>query len=127
MIITDTGKGGYMLVSKGAFSRSVRGVNLLIKAIRGDFIPQKEVLHLTLHKKWFDQILSGKKKIEYREATSYWKSRLEGKSYKYIHFVNGYGAHRPWMDVKFLGAVKNNVIYEIKLGKVLRKGNINGD
>ena len=27
-----------------------------------------KVLHLTLHRKWFKQILDGTKKIEYREA-----------------------------------------------------------
>ena len=33
-------------------------------------------LHLKLKKKWFDLILSGEKKEEYREIKSYWFSRL---------------------------------------------------
>jgi hypothetical protein len=68
------------------------------------------VLHLTLKKKWFDMILSGIKKEEYRELNSYWGNRLtklinfqyiEGmedlfkdnrmffKQFDYIHFYNG--------------------------------------
>lgn len=35
-----------------------------------------KILHLTLTKKWFDMILSGEKKEEYREITKYWKVRL---------------------------------------------------
>lgn len=34
------------------------------------------ILHLTLKKKWFDMILSGEKKEEYRKITPYWTQRL---------------------------------------------------
>ena len=34
------------------------------------------ILHLTLKKKWFDMILSGEKKEEYRELKPYWLKRL---------------------------------------------------
>jgi len=34
------------------------------------------ILHLTLKKKWFDMILSGEKKEEYRELKPYWLTRL---------------------------------------------------
>lgn len=37
---------------------------------------EKKILHLTLKKKWFDMILSGEKKEEYREVKSYWITRL---------------------------------------------------
>ena len=43
------------------------------------------VLHLTLKKKWFDMILSGEKKEEYREIKSYWCAQfacLNGKKLK---------------------------------------------
>lgn len=36
----------------------------------------KKILHLTLKKKWFDMIVSGEKKEEYREITGYWAQRL---------------------------------------------------
>lgn len=35
-----------------------------------------KVLYLTLKKKWFDMILSGEKKEEYREIKHYWLPRL---------------------------------------------------
>lgn len=34
------------------------------------------ILNLTLKKKWFDMILSGEKKEEYREIKLYWVTRL---------------------------------------------------
>lgn len=37
---------------------------------------EKKILHLTLKKKWFDMILSGVKKEEYREVKAYWVDRL---------------------------------------------------
>ena len=85
------------------------------------------VLHLTLYKKYFDQILSGEKTIEFRKITPYWTKRLENREYEYIHFVNGYGKDKPWMDVEIKEIEKEDVYYEeykIYLGEVLRKGNI---
>ena len=35
-----------------------------------------EVLKLTIKKRWFDMILSGEKKTEYREIKPYWVQRL---------------------------------------------------
>lgn len=35
-----------------------------------------KILHLTLKKKWFDMILSGEKKAEYREIKDHWARRL---------------------------------------------------
>jgi len=35
-----------------------------------------KILNLTLKKKWFDMILSGEKKEEYREIKQYWETRL---------------------------------------------------
>ena len=83
-----------------------------------------KILHLTLFKKWFDDISSGKKKIEYRDIKPYWRNRLfnkEGsvKDYEEIIFTNGYGANRPRMRVEFLGVSESNGKYEIALGKVL--------
>lgn len=87
------------------------------------------VLHLTLFKKYFDEILKGDKKIEFRKITPYWEKRLEGKEYDYIHFVNGYGKDRPWMDIIIKEIEKDDIYYDeykIYLGKIIRMGNING-
>lgn len=60
------------------------------------------ILHLTLKKKWFDMILSGEKKEEYREIKPYWIKRLS-KQYDIIRFRNGYSSDAPTMDIMFLG------------------------
>ena len=86
----------------------------------------KKILHLTLHKKWFDLILNGNKKIEYRDIKPYWTKRLftdgKPKKYNYIIFKNGYSKNSPEMKVKFLG-VRTRERYEIILGKVLETHN----
>ena len=58
------------------------------------------ILHLTLKRKWFDLIASGKKTIEYREYKPYWEKRLVGKNYQEVHFRNGYAKNAPFMRVK---------------------------
>ena len=37
---------------------------------------EKKVLTLSVKKEWFDKIVSGEKKEEYREVKSYWVARL---------------------------------------------------
>jgi hypothetical protein len=75
-----------------------------------------KVLHLTLKKKWFDMIASGRKPEEYREIKDYWINRLcetfmapytidkveeivNMKPYAFTYAVvrNGYGRTRPTM------------------------------
>jgi hypothetical protein len=78
---------------------------------------QKElrVLHLTLHKAAFDAIADGYKTEEYRKPRKWIKSRLEGKEYDAVLFVNGYGRHRPWMLMEFKGhRVHNSVPFSVK-------------
>lgn len=90
------------------------------------------VLHLTLHRKWFEEIRLGIKLVEYRKATPYWNSRLAGKHYDEIRFVNGYGKHRPFMRVECL-VIPEKPTREIRtglkrwcigLGKILEIGNL---
>jgi len=89
-----------------------------------------KILHLTLKKKWFDMILSGKKDEEYRELKEYWATRLEGRNYDVVKFRNGYMKDSPKMTVEYKGfrrgfgsvnhgAPESNHVYIIMLGKVL--------
>lgn len=39
-------------------------------------LKEKKVLRLTICKKWFDMIVAGTKKEEYREIKAYWAKRL---------------------------------------------------
>lgn len=88
-----------------------------------------KVLHLTLLRKWFIEILKGKKKVEYREIKPYWTKRLfedgKPKKYDYIIFKNGYNKNCPEMKVEFLD-VRKKEQYEILLGKILETHNVQG-
>ena len=57
------------------------------------------MLTLPIKKKWFDMILSGEKKEEYREISPYYDSRLLGfyvdKMEHYILLRNGYSKNSP--------------------------------
>lgn len=79
----------------------------------------KKMLVLPMKKKWFDMILSGDKKQEFRELKPYWINRVDNwqtengvpatmcefllevefKELLPILFVNGYGARAP----RFIG------------------------
>ncbi len=83
----------------------------------------EKILHLTLMKEWFDQILDGTKKVEYREIKPYWTKRLIDKDgepieYDAILFRNGYSRAARKMKVEFEG-LRTRKEYEILLGKVL--------
>lgn len=82
-----------------------------------------KILHLTLHRKWFDLIASEQKREEYREIKPYWKTRIENRDYDEIHFRNGYGKDRPFMRVGYLGwkfgTWEGRKVYVLQLGKIL--------
>jgi hypothetical protein len=101
-----------------------------------------KTLHLTLEKKWFDLVVSGKKKYEFREIKPYWTTRLVKNNrihFDEIHFVHGYGKHRPFVRVEFLfgrrinGGNKYTCLcgeqffipqYELALGDIVEVGNL---
>ncbi|HEK4046067.1 TPA: ASCH domain-containing protein [Pseudomonas aeruginosa] len=47
-------------------------------------------LTLPLKGEYFDEIKAGTKPEEYRQVTSYWRKRLEGRSYDSIELTRGY-------------------------------------
>lgn len=61
------------------------------------------ILKATLSRHWFIEILKERKKIEFRDITPFWISRLEGRDYDFIQFDNGYGSSVPSMLVEFIG------------------------
>lgn len=97
-----------------------------------------KTLHLTLKKKWFDMILSGEKKEEYREIKPYWERRFcpsyvnwstgrYPKSSIYtrtfyieclcrkvdiIRFTNGYSKNSPTFDIECKGITTGTGISE---------------
>lgn len=88
------------------------------------------VLHLTLHKEFFDLIASGKKLEEYRTIKKHWISRLEGKTFDYVKFTNGYGSQcrsmmleckgiRKGQGQPAWGAPLDEQVYIISLGRLV--------
>lgn len=67
----------------------------------------KEVtLYLIVKKKWFDEIKSGRKDTEYREAKEYWRKRLTGKSFTHVQFKNGYAKDAPVLRRKIIAITR---------------------
>lgn len=92
-----------------------------------------KTLKLTLHKKYFDAILSGEKTKEYREIKKVWLKLFKNK-YDFVEFTNGYGHYRPWMKVEckeidleeiYIDLFQSKqIVFSIKLGKILETRNI---
>lgn len=47
-------------------------------------------LHLPLKREYFEAIRSGEKRVEYRLATPYWRTRLEGREFSMVTLTLGY-------------------------------------
>ena len=80
-------------------------------------------IHLPIKRKWFDMILSGEKKEEYREIKPYWAKRFNvalsfaknGNIRKWVRYArpdgekitltltNGYGKDKPRIVVELAG------------------------
>ena len=106
-----------------------------------------KILKLTLKKKWFDMILSGEKKEEYREIKRYWIQRFCDefkfeifdpecfKHFDLIEFSNGYGHKVPKFTIKcegfkiskgntLWGAEPNMYYFVVKLGHIVSTSNL---
>ncbi len=101
--------------------------------MKGCKAKEPATIHLNLHKTWFDMVLSGQKKEEYRELTDYWKVRMtnaKNKNVQTVTFSNGYAKTRRQMVVELQyiairqgiaewGAVKGKVYFVLHLGRVI--------
>ncbi len=101
---------------------------------------EERILHLPLHKKWFDMFLSGEKREEYRLIKKHWINILMDKNggnkeFDFIVFTNGYGDYRPkikieWKDIRVdfgrpeLGAPVDQKVFIIECGNIVETGNI---
>lgn len=99
------------------------------------------MLILPIKKKWFNMILSGEKKEEYREIKPYWTMRFlnefglnfQGKV-RHIVFRNGYSKNSPVMlcDCKLRegqgkkewGAEPNKEYYILEILEILEVSNV---
>lgn len=99
------------------------------------------MLILPIKKKWFDMILSGEKKEEYREIKPYYKSRFQNagmldsfgrvtSSYGWVIFRNGYSGDSPEIKAKCRlriktgrpewGAEPGKTYYTLMIGTAVR-------
>lgn len=65
-----------------------------------------KILSMPIKKQWFDMILAGDKKEEYRAVTKFYTSRLVYKGITHLKFINGYGRDKPFLVVE----LKNIII-----------------
>ena len=82
-------------------------------------------LSLVVYKAYFDAIVSGEKKIEYRDATDYWMRRLlkpDGTEHQFdeIEFRNGYQKAAPRAVFVCEGINRVGLRFEIHIGKRIR-------
>jgi len=87
-------------------------------------IAQQDTLYLIVIKEVWDRIVSGEKRIEYRERTDYWDKRINGREYQYMRITNGYGNQtRPYRLYQYTGAtrvMKDNIqCYAISIDESL--------
>ncbi len=77
------------------------------------------VLFLILTKHWFDEIKSGRKTHEYREARDYWNKRLTSKRYTHVALRRGYGKGAEVMIFKIDALTrKQNIPNDLNLPDV---------
>ena len=81
------------------------------------------ILHLSLYSQHFVDILAGTKRIEYRRRCARWDKMLT-KGHTHMHMVNGYGAHRPWLDAKIARIEKTADNWLIHIEAVTGSGNL---
>lgn len=105
---------------------------------------QEKILYLTLKKKWFDMILSGEKKEEYRQIKPFWDKRFIKSScngdvvfqkFTHVVFTNGYDSDSPQFKIECKtpryghgqyawGAYPSDIYFVIDLGNILWTKNI---
>ncbi|MEO7487073.1 MAG: hypothetical protein ABIU77_08215 [Ferruginibacter sp.] len=83
-----------------------------------------KILKIVIKGQYFDEIAARTKKIEFREMSPFWQSRLydaAGKKrvYDVIEFINGYNKNARRMEVKFEGFKIKAGVFNILLGDIL--------
>jgi hypothetical protein len=60
-------------------------------------VPEPTVPHPNLHREYFADIAAGKKRTEYRDATPYWKRRLEGEEKSRVFILVVLAGELTWL------------------------------
>jgi hypothetical protein len=80
-------------------------------------------LHLSLYREFFEAVLAGDKRIEYRRRCPRW-DRMLSKPHSRVKFINGYGGRRPWLICEISRIEEAPDEWRIHLGAVLSSGNL---
>ena len=79
----------------------------ILGKLKNNIAQSGNTLYLIVVKEVWDRIVSGEKRIEYRERTDYWDKRIHNRDYKYLRITNGYGnATRPYRLYRYAGATR---------------------
>lgn len=82
------------------------------------------LLQLNLKREFFNAILDGTKKVEYRSKSDYWQRRLTNKKYTHIRFRNGYLTVAPEMIVELKRIKVADDEYRLYLGEIVSKKHV---
>lgn len=93
-----------------------------------------KILFLTIKGEYFDQILLGSKKEEYRDINERYTRRLIGRDYDLVLLQNGYWLTSRRLYAVYLGVETKEIfypitgefkkVYAIKLGRVVKTDNL---
>ena len=86
-------------------------------------------LVINIKKKYFNEILNGTKKEEFRKKTKFWETRILNREYTHVVFRNGYKKNAPTITLRYLGYDVKNLqrdffgkdatdLFVLKLGEV---------
>lgn len=95
-------------------------------------IEETNRIHLVLKGHWYDMIVSGEKKEEYREGKAYWEKRIWNvrKMIRSVVFHRGYNGATTEVECKGIdigfgkeewGAVPGKIYYVISLGEIMKE------
>jgi hypothetical protein len=74
------------------------------------------ILILIVKRKWYDLIVGGQKRVEFRARKPHWDSRLFKTHYLYVEFRNGYRADSPCATFNLLGIRHTQKYHAIRIG-----------
>ena len=100
--------------------------NSIFKQPETEAEKQKNPIHLILKTEFFDQILSGEKKKEFREISSFYCARFlckkgeKFKNYDFVIFQNGYHTNARKMTVELI-KIKIGIRFTLYLGEIIYK------
>jgi len=83
-----------------------------------------KILKIAIKGQYFDKIAAKTKKVEYRDISYFWQSRLydatgKNRAYDLIEFINGYNKNTRRMEVKYEGFKIKGGKFNILLGDIL--------